>query len=569
MPEESRQVQENQSVPAADPAKPGTDREFGEHVDTGRQGLLRRFLATGRHFSALLLGGAAKGLSSLPASERRRPRNLLLRTVVALLALPVNRGLKRSPFPVQLRRRLEMLGPTYIKLGQILSMREDLLPRPVTDELKNLLDRLPAVPYPRFYELVARYLDRPVDDVFAHISTRPLGSASIGQTHLASLHSGERVILKVVKPGIRETLRRDTILLKLLGGVAQLLAPQYQPRRVIREFCDYTRREADLAREADNAEAFASSFAEQPDIVFPRIYREYSNRDLLCMEYLEGIQPSDARARDLEPEDRRRLVDLGAEAIISMLYRDGFFHADLHPANLVILPGPKCGFIDLGMVGRFDTDLKHTLLYYFFSLVAGEPENAANYLALTAETGPESDPAAFRRDVEEVCRHWEHRARFHQFSLAQLILQSIARGAEHRMYFPMEMVLMVKAIVTFEAVGRLLLPDFDVAQVSKKHVHRLILERFGPLKLAQDSLTALPELMDTLAKTPRLVSEGLRLVERAARRPPENPFAGMRATLLGGFCLVAGAILAGAGGPWPIWAALLGLGILLPLRRGR
>ncbi|MDH3745297.1 MAG: AarF/UbiB family protein [Acidobacteriota bacterium] len=569
MSEEPRQVQENQSVPARDPAKPGTDRDFGEHVDTGRQGLLRRFVATNRHCWALVLGGASSALAGMPKSERRRLRFLALRPLVALFALPVNRKLKRRPFPVQLRRRLEMLGPTYIKLGQILSMREDLLPKPVTDELKNLLDYLPAVPYPRFYELVARYLEQPVEEVFSHISTRPLGSASIGQIHLASLLSGERVILKVVKPGIRATLRRDTVLLKMLGGVAQLFLPRYQPRRVIREFCEYTQKEADLAREADNAETFSASFAGQPDIVFPRIYREYSSRDLLCMEYLEGIKPSDSKAQELERPDRQRLVDLGADAIISMLYRDGFFHADLHPANLVILPGPKCGFIDLGMVGRFDTDLKHTLLYYFFSLVAGEPENAANYLALIAETGSRSDPVGFRRDVEEVCRHWAHRSRFQQFSLAQLILQSIAKGAEHRMYFPMEMVLMVKAILTFEAVGRLLLPDFDVAQVSKKHLNRLILERFGPLKLAQESLTALPELVDTLAKTPRLVSEGLRLMEQATKRPPENPFAGMRATLLGGFCLVAGAILAGSGGPWPLWAALLGLGILLPLRRGR
>jgi ubiquinone biosynthesis protein len=471
--------------------------------------------------------------------------------------------------PVQLRRRLERLGPTYIKLGQILSLREDLLPRALTEELKNLLDKLPAVPYPKFHELVENDLGRPVNEVFAHIRTRPLGSASIGQIHLATLQSGEQVILKVVKPGIRKTLKRDTLLLKGLGGLLQLLIPQFQPRRVIAEFCDYTLREVDLSAEADNAETFASSFAGQPDIVFPRIFREHSSENLLCMEYLDGIKPTDSKIEELRHEDRLRLVDLGAEAIISMLYRDGFFHADLHPANLVILPGPKCGFIDLGMVGRFDSDLKHTLLYYYYSLIAGEHENAANYLSLIAETGPKSDPVAFRRDVEEVCRHWSHRSRFSRFSLAELIMQSVGKGAKHRMYFPVEMVLMVKAIVTFEAVGRLLSPEFDVSQISREHMNRILLERFGPLRLAQESLTALPELVDTLAKTPRLVTEGLRLMEQATRRPAENPFAGMRATMLGGFCLVAGAILAGSGGPWPLWAALLAAGILLPIRRGR
>jgi ubiquinone biosynthesis protein len=564
-----REVIEDRGIPAPDPAKPGIEQEFGEHVDTGRHGLVRRFLTTSRHVWGFALGALVAHAREESRSERRGVGSLVRRIFLAVLALPVNRELKREPIPVQLRRRLERLGPTYIKLGQILSLREDLLPASITEELKKLLDKLPAVPYPTFFELVSRHLGRPVDEVFAHIRTRPLGSASIGQTHLATLHTGEQVILKVVKPGIRSTLKRDTFLLRSLGRILQFFIPRYQPLRIIREFCLYTLREVDLSLEADNAETFASSFRDQPDVVFPRIYREYSNESLLCMEYLDGIKPTDPKATELRREDRERLVDLGAEAIIRMLYRDGFFHADLHPANLVILPGPRCGFIDLGMVGRFDSDLKHTLLYYFYSLIAGEAENAANYLSLIAESGSRSDPVSFRRDVEEVCRHWSHRTRFSQYSLAELILQSVSKGARHRMYFPVEMVLMVKAIVTFEAVGRLLLPDFDVTEVSRKHMNKVLLERFGPLRLAQESLTALPELVDTLAKTPRLVSEGLRLMEQATKRPSENPFAGMRATLLGGFCLVAGAILAGSGGPWPLWVLLLLAGILLPIRRGR
>ena len=556
-------------IPAPDPPKPGRERVYGEHVDTGRQGLLRRILVAARHLGGLLVGGGEAYLRSLPKRERRRLRRLLLRALCAVFGSAVDRKLRRRPFPEQLRVRLERMGPTYIKLGQILSMREDLLPKPVTDELKNLLDRLPAVSYARFLELVEEHLGRPVEEVFSHVRSNPIGSASIGQTHVATTHEGELVVLKVVKPGIRRTLKRDLLLLAALGRALELFLPHFQPRRVIGEFREYTLREADLELEADNAETFATAFEDQPDIVFPRIYRELSNRDLLVMEFLDGIHPTDPRVEDLRPEDRQRLVDLGAEAIISMLYRDGFFHADLHPANLVILPGPKCGFLDLGMVGRFDSDLKHTLLYYYFSLVVGDAESAASYLTLVAESGRDADPVGFRRDVEEVCRHWAHRARFRDFSLARLILNSVSRGARHRMYFPVEMVLMVKAIVTFESVGRLLVPDFDVAEISRRHVYRMLLERFEPLKLAQSGLTSLPELAETLAKAPRLVSEGLRLMEQATQRPQENPFAGVRATLLGGFCLVAGAILAGAGGPWPLWSALFAAGLLLPLRRGR
>jgi ubiquinone biosynthesis protein len=554
-------------VATPDPPKPGVDPGFEEFVDTGRQGLVRRLLVTQRHAYGLAIGGFAAYLGSLPDWKRRRPRFLLLRLACALAGIAVQRRLKRSPFPVQLRRRLELLGPTYIKLGQILSLREDLLPREVTDELKKLLDRLPAVPFSRFVQMVSAELGRPVDEVFAHIRSTPTGSASIGQAHRATLLGGEQVMLKIVKPGIRETLRRDTLLLRGLGALLQLAIPRYQPRRVIREFCEYTLREVDLAREADNAETFASNFRLQPDIVFPRIYRQYSTENLLCMEFLEGINPGEPRARVLRETDRERVVDLGAEAIICMLYRDGFFHADLHPANLLILPGPRVGFVDLGMVGRFDTDLKRTLLYYYYCLVAGDAENAAHYLAALAQPEPGGDVKAFRRDVEDVCRQWSHRSRFAEFSLGRLIVQSVGRGARHRVYFPVELVLMAKAIVTFEAVGEMLLPGFDVAALTRRHVSRVTLQRFAPLRLARESLTALPELVDALAKTPRLVTEGLQLVEQATRRPAENPFSGLRATLFGGACLVAGAILAGFGGPWPVWVALLIVGLLLPLRR--
>lgn len=555
--------------PPPDPPRPGDESNSERFVDLGNQGLVRRLLTTWRHTTALLLGGLAAHLRDLPARRRWWPRYIFLRSFSALAGLPVRRDIYRQPFPVQLRRRLEMLGPTYIKLGQILSMREDLLPETVTAELKLLLDRLPAVPHAEFMELVSNHLGCPVDQVFAHVGSTPLGSASIGQIHQATLLDGTQVVLKVVKPGIRDTLKRDTILLRGLGGFLQLFFARYQPKRVIAEFCDYTLREADLTFEADNAETFAAAFHDQPDIVFPKIHHEYSNEKILCMEFLDGIQPTDPEAQELRLEDRERLIDLGAEAIVCMLYRDGFFHADLHPANLVILPGPRCGFIDLGMVGRFDTDLKHSLLYYYHSLVSGDAESAAGYLCAIAESNPRSDLRGFRRDVEELCRTWSHRTHRGRFSLARLILLSVARGAKHRVYFPMEMVLMVKAIVTFEAVGNLLVPDLDVARVSRKHAGRVLLKRFGPLRLAQESLTALPELADALAKTPRLLTEGLRLLERATKTPTENPLTGLRSTVFGGSCLVAGAVLAGFGGPWPVWAGLFALGTILALRRGR
>ena len=490
--------------------------------------------------------------------------------LAAVISKPfVDEALRDLPFPVQLRRRLETLGPTYIKLGQVLSLRQDILPTSITDELKNLLDRLPVVPFSRYQELIAEGLDAPSSMFFDWIDPRPLGSASIAQTHRARTKDGHDVILKVVKPGIKELLTRDAFLLKMLGGTLEWIVPRVQPKRVAREFCDYTLREVDLRREADNAETFAANFKDLEGVRFPKIYRQMSGESILTMEFFRGAKPNSPEAIALSQEDKDTLVDAGAAAIIRMLFRDGFFHADLHPGNLMIMDGPKVGFIDLGMVGRFDEQLRRTLMYYYYCLVTGDSENAARYLALVAQPGPGGDPHGFRRGVEEICRRWSRSASFREFSLAQLILRSVALGVQYRMYFPVEMVLMVKALVTFEGVGQMLNPGFDVAEVSQKHVHALFLQQFSPLRLARDSMRGAPEVVDILLKAPFLVSEGFRFFEQTTQRPRENPFAGLKTTLLAGFALIAGAILAAFGGPWPVWTILFLLAGVLALARGR
>jgi ubiquinone biosynthesis protein len=555
--------------PPDEPAEPAAP-EYEVFIETPPPGLVRRFFTTNRHFLGLLFGGLTAWARDLPERHRHGLRYLLAR-LLGLLAWPLlDHTFSRQSFPVQLRRRLEVMGSTYIKLGQVLALREDVLPASITDELKNLLDRLPALPFPRYVELVSVALAKPAFEVFESIDSRTLGSASIAQIHRARTHEGDEVVLKLVKPGVRETLKRDSVLLKMLGFFLQLLAPRFQPRRMIGEFVEYTFKEVDLRREADNAETFAANFKDLGDVVFPRIFRHYSDRDLLCMEFLDGVKPSDPRAQALSDEEKDRLVDLGAGSIIRMLYRDGFFHADLHPGNLLVLPGAKLGFIDLGMVGRFSDELRRTLLYYYYCLVMGDAENAARYLAAVAEPMSGSDLTGFRREVEEVCRRWQRSSTFEGFSLAQLILESVGRGVQFRLYFPVETVLMVKALVTFEGVGHILRPGFDVASVSQAHINRIFLHQFSPMRLAREGMRGAPELMDALVKAPMLVTEGLRLLELTTRRPTENPFAGIRGTLFGGFCMLAGAILLAFGtAPWWVAAILFVVGVLLAIRPGR
>jgi ubiquinone biosynthesis protein len=531
-------------------------------------GLARRGRATLRQVVSLLFGGF---VASVEASRRRGGRGILFR-LRAMVAWVFRRFLDpeiaRQPFPVQLRLRLEMLGPTYVKLGQILSLRQDILPEIVTEELRNLLSDLPPVDFKEIREIIEGELGRSIDEIFAEVNPVPLGSASIAQSHWARLATGDQVILKVVKPGIRDLLYRDATLLRTTARFLQLIIPRYQPKRVIDEFCEYTLREVEMTLEAENAETFAENFADEPDVVFPRIYRRYSGNRVLCMEYLAGMRPDAEQVRSLPADERQRLIDLGAEAILRMLYQDGFFHADLHPANLLVLPETKIGFLDLGMVGHFDPVLRHNLLELFYSMVMEDFDGAARHLASVSQTDARSDVPGFRAAVREVARRWRRQARFEEFSLALLILECIQLGGRYHLYFPVDMVLMVKALVTYEGVGYILDPEFNVAEVSVRHVGKIFRQEYSPKRLWIEVQRVAPDIVDALLKTPRLVSEGLASLEERTGRRPQRPLTGVRATLFGGACLVSGALLVGLGGPWFLAVVLMITGLLLSLRRG-
>jgi len=562
-------VESSSATVAGPTSRSGSSRRRARRRAAGGvPALARRGRTTLRHFVLLLLGGYANWV----AERRQRGARGMLFTLHRIAAWISRRFIGREiaalPFPAQLRRRLEILGPTYIKLGQILSLRLDILPEVVTAELRGLLSHLPPVSFDAIAEVIEADLGRSLDDMFAEVDPEPLGSASIAQSHRARTHSGDQVLLKVVKPGIRELLYRDMELLRLVGVVLEVIVPRYQPRRIIDEFCDYTLDEVDMVREAENAQTFRVNFADMPDIVFPAVYREFSGTDVLCMDFLEGVEPNSEAVAAMTLEERRSLIDLGATAIIRMLYEDGFFHADLHPGNLLVLPDRKIGFIDLGMVGRIDPALRHNLMNLYHSLVVENFDSAARHLADVAHPERGADAVAFRRAVRELGRRWRRDATFENFSLALLILEATRLGARYNLYFPVEMVLMVKALVTYEGVGYLLDREFDVTEVSARHIGRIFRQQLSPQRLAREARDLAPELLDAALRIPALVSETVRYLEQQNRRQPLPPLRGMRATVFGGFCLVTGAILVVFGGPWMVAAPLLALGLLLPLRRG-
>lgn len=532
------------------------------------KGLVRRFFVVYKHTLGLLAGGAAAYVRTLPRERRSGLRSWFPRLTASLVWPFLDKEIRRLPFPQQLRRRLEILGPTYIKLGQIMAIREDLLPRSVTTELANLFDRLPAIPFEQVREIIEESLDRPISTVFRSVKETPLGSASIAQAHLAELLDGQRVVVKVIKPGIREVIESDLTLLAMVGVFVQWFLPRYQPRRIIAEFSAYTIKEVDYTFEADNAETFAVNFRDMPDVAFPKIYRQHSSREVLTMEFMEGFKPGSPPTNDLSADERQRVVDLGAGSIIRMLYRDGFFHADLHAGNLMILPGKRVrvAFIDLGMVGRFEDRTRRQMLYYFHSLVGGDVDGATRHLVDMATVARGGDPQGFRRAVADLSRRFVTQSGTGDFSIAALILESVGLGGKYGVFFPVEMTLMVKALVTFEGVGRMLDPDLDVAAVSQRHVTRIFQQQFNPKSLLRDVLRSSPELVDLALRLPQLLSSGFKAAEEALNnRSPSNPLAGLRSSILAAACIVGGVVaVVQTSSPW-VYGTLFALAFLLSL----
>ena len=517
------------------------------------------------------MGGHIAYVRSLPEVKKTGLRSPGKRLLAWILRPLVRSDLRDRPFPVQLRRRLEILGPTFTKLGQIMAIREDLLPDPITRELDSLMDHLPPIPFEQVVQTVERDLEAPASQLFDHIEEEPLGSASIAQVHRATTREGHEVVLKVMKPGIRDVITSDLKLLEIFGVFLQWILPRYQPKQIINEFSAYTKREIDYSYEADHAEIFAANFQDMPGIVFPDVYRELSGDDVLTMEYLEGIRPGSEASLALNKEERQRVIDLGAGAIIRMLYKDGFFHADLHAGNLRIMPGERpedlqIGFIDLGMVGRFRADLKRRMLYYYYALVRGDVESAARYLIDMARVGEGGDPQGFRRAVSDMARHFLMRSKKGSISLAQVILQSLSLGGRYRVFFPVEMTLMVKALVTFEGVGRTLDSDLDVVAVSRRHVQQIFRERFSPWNLGRELLGSAPEMIDVARQLPQLLSSGTSHLEEALTdQPPSDSFSGIQNSILAGACIVGGVIAVVQGGALWLSLPLFGAGILLAL----
>jgi ubiquinone biosynthesis protein len=384
-------------------------------------------------------------------------------------------------FGVRLRRTLDDLGPTFVKFGQLLSTRADILPDSVLAELQKLQDTVKPIPAGVAQAIVERELGAPVSEVFTRFDPEPLGSASIGQVHRAELRDGEVVAVKVQRPEAPGRVESD---LELMREFADFLDRRFgrrifvDVRGLVAEFETVIRRELDYTAEAENARRFAVNFAETP-VVIPLVHLEYSTSRVLTLQHIEGTRFRDIQPLLLSPSERRRVASMGADAIFKMAFEDGFFHGDPHPGNLILTPQGELALLDFGMVGYMSRGDIEALSRLFIAVVQRDAAAALRGLeSLGVRFAPEVR-GDLERDLREFLNKYSGLS-VGEVTLGQALSELISLARRYRLRVPPVFPLLTKALVTAEGLARAIDPTINVYEVAQPYARRLLTERLKP-----------------------------------------------------------------------------------------
>ncbi len=423
--------------------------------------------------------------------------------------------LARLKPPERIRRILEELGPTFVKLGQVLATRVDLFGPEWLGEFQKLQDRAPPVEWDAIRRQLTEDLGAAPEDVFSWIDPEPLAAASLGQVHRARLDDGTDVVVKVRRPGIRPVVEADLRLLQRLAEIIESEAEElqrYRPQLLVRQFSATLRRELDFAAECRNAERIARTFKEDDSLVVPEVFWPWSGERLNVQTYLDGIPGRDLEAVDRAGLDRSAIARAGTRIILKMILEHGFFHADPHPGNVKYLPENRIGLLDFGMVGRLSADRRQEVAELLYGLVSRDPDLVATTLIDWSESD-DTVSDTLRDDITEFIDHY-HGVPLEKLDMGQMIGEITGVLRNHSLVLPADLVLMLKAFITMEGMGRSLDPGFDMAGESASIVEDVLKRHYSPANIARRMQQGLTDSLKVLGSLPTDLSRLMRAIRR-------------------------------------------------------
>ncbi len=416
---------------------------------------------------------------------------------------------------VRIRLALQELGPTFVKLGQLMATRVDLFPPEWTAEFEKLHSDVAPVPFDELLPELTRALGTSPFEVFRDLDTTPHASASIAQVHLAKLEDGTPVVLKIRRPGIRPKIMADLRLLFHFASLVESEMPEarrYRPVQIATQIARSLERELDLAVEARNIERFYTDFLDDPYVVIPKVFPEYTSESLNVQEYIDGIAGTDTAAIDAAGLDRKLLAARGAEAILKMVLVDGFFHADPHPGNVFYLPGNRLVMIDFGMVGRLSPMRRNQVIDLLNGIASMDQEPIIDVLLDWAGDAVVDEPT-LAGDVSELMAEYQG-VPLKDIRIGTLLRQFSAIIRDHSIVMPSDLTLLFKALITMEGLARQYDPDFHIVDHLQPLLRRVLVERYQPRALFNRGRSAVNEALEAVGSVPRDIA---RLVREARR----------------------------------------------------